>query len=104
VKRAWKWLAAAGGALVAVLAAVWGVVAMRGEEERRQRELRRTVEKAEKASADAQADLARKVAKGDAELAAAADRDREQVAEALEGGLADHLRKRNRAGGVRPKE
>ncbi len=71
MKRFWQWLAAAGAAAVALLAAAWGIVHLRGEKARLNRELERSIEKEEQRRTAAEATLARESERGQAALAEA---------------------------------
>lgn len=71
MKRLWRWLAAGGAALVAVLAGVWGLVHWRGRQEQLNRELDKSIEKEEQRRTEAEATLARESERGQAALAEA---------------------------------
>lgn len=91
MSRLWKWLAAAGGVLVAVLAGLWAVVNWKQWKDR----LQHDVEEAEEDEAEqltrAQAELARESGRGQAALA----ESQRQVAErARDGAGAERLHRR----------
>lgn len=69
--RLWRWLAAGGAALVAVLAGLWGLVHWRGRQEQLQRDLDKSIEAEEKRRTAAEATLARESERGQAALAEA---------------------------------
>lgn len=69
MKGVLRWVAGVASALVAVLLAVLGVQAMRGEKERRERELQRSIEKEEQRTAAAKAQMEREVEASRARLA-----------------------------------
>ncbi len=70
MKGVLKWVAGVASALVAVLLAVLGLQALRGEKERRERELQRAVDKEEQRTAAAHATMEREVEASRARLAA----------------------------------